>query len=76
MLWFYSKERSAGTTWGTFLGVAFILAVIDVTRWEDSIGGLIGQSAIIPLIYFAVFILGPLVAPSLNESKPVPERVT
>ena len=72
MLWVYSKERTSGFTWTLALGTV----VIDAIRFDPDKGGLMLVSAILPVAYFLVFLIGPLIMPSLNESKPVPERVT
>ena len=76
MLWVYSKERTAGFTWALAIAVAILMVVFDAIRFDPEKGVLMLASAVIPVVYYLVFLIGPQVAPSLNESKPVPERVT
>ena len=74
VLWAYSKERSRKFYLGTFVVLLVATILIDAIRIGDE-KALIFKSFLIPLIYQVVFLLGP-VATSLNESRPVPERVT
>ncbi len=70
----YSNERSPAVyvTWLVVL-VGAILA-IDFLRFDPAKSALIMGSALLPLTYLAVFLLGPAFT-RLNESRPVPERV-
>ena len=75
MLWVYSKDRSSGFYIGVFTFVFVVLGFIDVIRLDDSKSMLMLISAALPLIYFLYFLIGPVLT-NLNQSKPVPERVT
>jgi ubiquinol-cytochrome c reductase cytochrome b subunit len=74
MLWVYSKERSASFYWSTFVVLLFIIAALDAVRFEPGRGGLMMTGAVIPVLYYIVFLLGPVFT-RWNESLPVPERV-
>ncbi|MGI9335265.1 MAG: cytochrome b [Gammaproteobacteria bacterium] len=79
MVWFYSKERSNPASWAIFGVVVFFLLMFDALRWDtEDLGkaALILLSALIPIGYYLVFLVAPILAPGLNESRPVPERVT
>ena len=76
MLWVYSKERRANFIWSVVGAVAVLFLLFDAIRYDEGKGALMLASALIPITYFAVFLLGPLIAPSLNEPRAVPERVT
>lgn len=75
VLWFYSKERSRQFYVSAFVAIVLLTLVIDGVRMTDLTTGLVFTSLLIPLPYYFVFLLGPA-ATSLNESRPVPERVT
>ena len=75
VLWVYSKERSAIYYASVFISITLLFGVFDGIRYSENKGGLMLFSAIIPFIYYAVFMLGPIFT-NKNESKPVPERVT
>ena len=74
VLWLYSRERRAAAHVNTFIVMAVLIAAADVLRFEPGKVGLMLWSALIPVAYYAVFVLGPIVT-SLNEPRPVPERV-
>ena len=74
VLWLYSRERRAAAHVNTFIVMAVLIAAADVLRFEPGKVGLMLWSALIPIAYYAVFVLGPIVT-SLNEPRPVPERV-
>ena len=76
VLWWYSRERSPGATWTLLAVLALVFAIIDAIRWDPEKGMLIAFSALLPLIYYGLFLVGPLVSPRLNASREVPERVT
>lgn len=76
ILWIYSKERTAGFTWGAVIALAILMVIADALRFDSNKGLLMLMSAIIPVGYYFVFLICPQLAPSLNESKPVPERLT
>ncbi|HLU61571.1 MAG TPA: cytochrome bc complex cytochrome b subunit [Gammaproteobacteria bacterium] len=73
--WAYSKTRSRGFHFGLFAGVLVLLAILDAVRWDPINGSLMLQMYLIPAVYLAIFLLLPVFT-RLNESKPVPERVT
>jgi len=72
VLWMYSRERSSAFYKCWFVGLLVLIVGIDAIRAAD--WGLHLYSALIPLIYYVIFLLGPFVT-SLNESRPVPGRV-
>ena len=74
ILWLYSRERRASVHVNTFIVLAVLIAAADVIRFDPGKVGLILWSALIPLAYHVVFVIGPVVT-SLNEPRPVPERV-
>ena len=75
VLWWYSRERGSGSTWSLLAVLAVLFAVIDAIRWDSENGALIAISALLPLLYYALFLLGPLVSPGLAAGGDVPERV-
>jgi len=75
MLWVYSKDRSGSFYIGAFVFVFITLGFIDAIRYDESKGMLMLVSAVLPAIYFVYFLLAPVVS-SLNQDRPVPERVT
>jgi ubiquinol-cytochrome c reductase cytochrome b subunit len=75
-LWIYSKDRAAGY-YGRWVVLLLVLMLIgDWMRFDATKAGLMAASALLPIGYLLVFYLGPVFRPVLNESKPVPERVT
>ena len=72
VLWMYSRERSSAFYKCWFVGLLVLIVGIDAIRAAD--WGLHLYSALIPLIYYIIFLLRPFVT-SLNESRPVPGRV-
>ena len=74
VLWLYSRERRAATHVNTFIVMAVLIAAADMIRFDPDKLGLMLWSALIPIVYYVVFVLGPVVT-SLNEPRPVPERV-
>ena len=74
VLWLYSRERRAAAHVNTLIVMVVLIAAADVLRFEPGKVGLMLWSALIPIAYYAVFMLGPIVT-SLNEPRPVPERV-
>ena len=74
VLWLYSRERRASVHVNTFIVLAVLIAAADMIRFDPGKVGLILWSALIPLVYYVVFVIGPIVT-SLNEPRPVPERV-
>ena len=75
ILWLYSEDRSAAVHFQTFAILIAALVVIDAIRFDDGKGGLMLASALLPLGYIVVFVLGPVFT-RMNESRAVPERVT
>ncbi len=75
VLWLYSKERSATFYLRTLIILLFLFLVFDGIRFDPNKAGLMVMSAVLPLLYLAVFLLGPIMT-KLNESAPVPERTT
>ena len=76
VLWWYSRDRGSGSTWSLLAVLALAFAIIDAIRWDSETGVLIAISALLPLVYYALFMVGPLVSPRLNACGNVPERVT
>ena len=74
VLWLYSRERRASVHVNTFIVLVVLIAAADMIRFDPGKMALMLWSALIPLAYYAVFVLGPIVT-SLNEPRPVPERV-
>ena len=74
VMWLYSRERRASVHVNTFIVLVVLIALADVIRFDPGKIGLILWSALIPLVYYVVFVFGPVVT-SLNEPRPVPERV-
>ena len=74
VLWLYSRERRAAVHVNTFIVMAILIAAADLLRFDPGKVELMLWSALIPIVYYVVFALGPLVT-SLNEPRPVPERV-
>ena len=52
-----------------------IVLVIDGIRYDEAKGAMMAFSFLIPLIYLAFFLFAPAFT-NLNQSRPVPERVT
>ena len=75
MLWVYSKERSTAYLGTVFVVVAIFLLAIDGIRYDSEKAGLMLVSSLLPLLYFLFFLFAPVFT-SLNQSRPVPERVT
>ncbi len=75
VLWVYSKERSSNFYISAFVALIVLMVIVDFIRFDASKGSLMLMSALLPIGYFAVFLLGPMIS-GLNESKPVPARVT
>ncbi|MFZ0255760.1 MAG: cytochrome b N-terminal domain-containing protein [Gammaproteobacteria bacterium] len=75
LLWVYSRDRSAGVFWTTLLVVLAVIGVIDWIRFDPSKGTLMMVSVLIPVVYFVGFLVLPVLT-RLNESRPVPERLT
>nr|VFJ97849.1 MAG: ubiquinol-cytochrome c reductase cytochrome b subunit [Candidatus Kentron sp. H]VFK00162.1 MAG: ubiquinol-cytochrome c reductase cytochrome b subunit [Candidatus Kentron sp. H]VFK03056.1 MAG: ubiquinol-cytochrome c reductase cytochrome b subunit [Candidatus Kentron sp. H] len=76
ILWLYSKERTSGTHFGAFMGVLIVVLLVDMGRFSSDNIMLILGNALIPIVYFLIFMLGPVFQPALNESKSVPDRLT
>ena len=74
VLWLYSRERRAVVHVNTLIVMVVLIVAADVMRFDPGKLGLMLWSALIPIAYYVVFVLGPL-ATSLNEPRPVPERV-
>ena len=74
VLWLYSRERRASVHVNTLIVMGVLIAAADVIRFDPGKVELMLWSALIPIAYYVVFVLGPLVT-SLNEPRPVPERV-
>ncbi|MDX1454237.1 MAG: cytochrome bc complex cytochrome b subunit [Gammaproteobacteria bacterium] len=86
--WVYSTERTPGFYKGATAAVLAIITLADLPRWTacaadaascsaTSLEGnvLLMQFWLIPAVYTVVFLLLPAFT-RLNDSKPVPERVT
>ena len=74
VLWLYSRERRASVHVNTFIVLVVLIAAADMIRFDPGKMALMLWSALIPLAYYVVFVIGPIVT-SLNEPRPVPERV-
>ena len=79
ILWFFSKHRSAATSFITFGVLVALVLFIDFIR----ISGLSAEGKsfvwlglIIPVGYLAICTLGPIFRSKWAEEKTVPERVT
>ena len=75
ILWIYSKDRSAKFYIGAFGVILALLLLVDGIRLIPDKLWLMAGYGLIPLMFFAIFLLVPIVT-NLNESRPVPERVT
>ncbi|MGF1612937.1 MAG: cytochrome bc complex cytochrome b subunit [Gammaproteobacteria bacterium] len=75
ILWAYSRERSAGFLWATLLVVLVVVGVIDWIRFDPGKSALMMVSVLIPVVYFVGFLVLPILT-RLNESRPIPERLT
>ncbi|MDX1443568.1 MAG: cytochrome bc complex cytochrome b subunit [Gammaproteobacteria bacterium] len=73
--WAYSNERSSKFYIGATAVVFGILVLFDAFRWDPANTMLTLKMGLIPVIYTIIFLLLPAFT-RLNESKPVPERVT
>jgi ubiquinol-cytochrome c reductase cytochrome b subunit len=73
--WAYSSERSRNFFLGATATMLGLLVVFDAFRWDPANAALTMKMFLIPAVYTVVFLLLPAVT-RLNESKPVPERVT
>jgi len=74
IMWVYGQDRRPAFYFNTFLVVLVALLCIDWIRYDPSKGALMWKSLLMPLVYHVVFLLAPVFT-SLNESRPVPERV-
>ena len=74
VLWLYSRERRGAVHLNTLIVMVVLVVVADVIRFEPDKLSLMLFSLSIPVLYYLVFVIGPVVT-SLNEPKPVPERV-
>ena len=74
VLWLYSRERRAAVHVNTLIVMAVLIGAADMLRFEPDKLALMLWSLLIPVLYYVVFVIGPLVT-SLNEPRPVPERV-
>jgi ubiquinol-cytochrome c reductase cytochrome b subunit len=76
ILWLYSREdRSPTFSYVTFGVLVVLMLVADAIRYDEAKAALMLTSALLPLGYGVVFVLLPVFT-DLNDSKPVPERVT
>lgn len=75
ILWAYSRERSAAFLWTTLLVVLVVVGIIDWIRFDPGKSALMMVSVLIPVVYFVGFFVLPILT-RLNESRPVPERLT
>lgn len=74
IMWVYSQDRSPGFYFNTLLVALVVILIADWIRYDAMKGVVIATSFLLPLIYYAIFLLGPIFT-GLNESRPVPERV-
>ena len=75
-LWIYSKDRPAEYYIRWIVTLLVLMLIVDVIRFDPSKGNLMALSSLLPVGYFLIFYFCPVLMPHLNESKPVPERVT
>jgi ubiquinol-cytochrome c reductase cytochrome b subunit len=75
LLWVYSLERTPRFYFRTLIAVVVVMVVLDIIRFDLAKAHLIIVGALMPLLYFVVFLLGPVYT-NLNNSRPVPERLT
>lgn len=75
VLAFYSKPRTRGAHIGVSLALLVVLALLDALRIVPDSAALSWTLWLVPGVYVLVFMLLPGFT-RLNESKPVPERVT
>ena len=75
VLWIYSKPRGAGFCYSALAVVAILFLFFDAIRFSPDKAGLMLTSSLMVIAYYVVFVLGSLYT-RLNDSLPVPERVT
>jgi ubiquinol-cytochrome c reductase cytochrome b subunit len=75
VLWIYSRQRSGSYYVGATVILLAVVSLVDMLRYDPDHAKLLFVSWLIPGIYLAIFLLLPAFT-RLNESKPVPERVT
>ena len=74
VLWLYSRERRAAAHINTLIVALVLVLAADAIRFDPDKLQLMILSGLIPITYYLVFVVGPLVS-RFNEPKPVPERV-
>ena len=75
LLWAYSRDRSTGVVWTTLFVVLAVIGIVDWIRFDPNKSALMMGSVLIPVVYFVGFLVLPMLT-RLNESRPVPERLT
>ena len=75
VLWVVQQGTLGEVLMRTFVILLFLFLVFDGIRFDPSKAGLMVMSGVLAAAYLGVFLLGPITT-SLNESAPVPERVT
>src|SRR5690606_41402198 len=73
--WAYSKARSSRFMIGATVAGLAAITLVDIFRWDPANAGLMLRMWLIPAVYTAGFLLLAAFT-RLNDSKPVPERVT
>lgn len=75
VLWFHSKQRSAGFSFLSLIVLVGLYSIYDLVRIGEGNMSLVLSSWLIPTAYLAFMLLSPIFT-NLNQEKPVPERVT
>ncbi|HEX7047817.1 MAG TPA: cytochrome bc complex cytochrome b subunit [Gammaproteobacteria bacterium] len=73
--WAYSKVRTRKFMIGATVAALVVITVVDMLRWDAANAALMLKMWLIPALYTAGFLLLAAFT-RLNDSKPVPERVT
>ncbi|OOC09192.1 MULTISPECIES: cytochrome b [Thioalkalivibrio] len=76
LLWFLSRERSAGFSILAFLVLVAIYTFYDVVRFDPDEASLIMWGWLIPTVYLFVTMVAPVFARGLGRDRAVPQRVT
>ena len=59
----------------TLMVLVAVIIVLDIIRFDPAKASLMLVGALIPALYFVVFLLGPVYS-NLHNPRPVPERLT
>ena len=72
MVYYWFDQKGRKIAWDM---AAKYWLMIDGIRYDEAKASLMMTSALVPLVYFLFFFFAPVLT-NLNQSKPVPERVT